>query len=169
MINMFEEFQEFRKILCVCPCCGEIVKVSDLRLKTKGPTIKTWLDIYEQKRALIERKEEKFEEVEKKIREKSREKGREKAEKIIHQMIPSAIRNMKIDLADLIPIMHPVDFVVFKGMDKNESISDILFLSKKVQITYLQALRDQVKSAINQKQYSWQVVRITSEGKLEFE
>jgi predicted Holliday junction resolvase-like endonuclease len=166
---MFEEFQEFRKILCICPCCGEIVKVSDLRLKAKGPTIKTWLDIYEQKLASIEKKEEKFEEKEKQLREKSREKGRKEAEKIIHGMIPSSIRNMKIDLKDLIPIMHPVDFVVFEGMNKKDSISDILFLSKKVQISYLQVLRNQVKSAITQKQYSWQVVRINNEGKLEFE
>jgi hypothetical protein len=43
----FEEFQLFRKILCVCPCCGELVRLSDLRLKTKGEVEKTWLDDYE--------------------------------------------------------------------------------------------------------------------------
>ena len=46
MTEFFKEFQEFRKILCICPCCNDIVRVSDLHLKTKGKVSKTWLDKY---------------------------------------------------------------------------------------------------------------------------
>ena len=58
MGNLFEGFQEFRKILCVCPCCGELVRVSDLRLKATGSTSKTWLDDYDKKSLEMEKKEE---------------------------------------------------------------------------------------------------------------
>ena len=49
MNSLFEEFSELRKILCICPCCGKIVRVSDLHLKVKKPIVKTWLDTYEAK------------------------------------------------------------------------------------------------------------------------
>jgi len=68
MNELFQEFQQFRKILCVCPCCGEIVRVSDLRLKAKGPAVRTWLDDYRDKEKKIDRKEERFDEREEGLR-----------------------------------------------------------------------------------------------------
>ena len=35
MMSLFEEYQFFRKILTICPCFGELRRVSDLRLKPK--------------------------------------------------------------------------------------------------------------------------------------
>ena len=69
MNGLLEQLQEFRKILCICPCCGEIVRVSDLHLKLKGTTIMTWLDEYQKKEQDILKQEEKFDEIEEKLRE----------------------------------------------------------------------------------------------------
>ena len=62
MTELFEEFQKFRKILCVCPCCGDLVRVSDLRLKLKGRVVRTWLDDYEKLSLTLDKKEERFDE-----------------------------------------------------------------------------------------------------------
>ena len=48
-MNIFTNFLEFRKILCICPCCNNLTRVSDLRLKAKGKVAKTWLDDFEDK------------------------------------------------------------------------------------------------------------------------
>ena len=69
MTELFKEFQEFRNILCLCPCCGDLVRVSDLRLKAKGPAPTTWLDDYEKKSQAMDKKEENFDEKEQKLRE----------------------------------------------------------------------------------------------------
>ena len=169
MTELFTEFQEFRKILCICPCCSDIFRVSDLRLKVKGAVVKTWLDRYQKEKQEILKKEEGFEAIEEKLREKSREKGRKEAEKVFNNAISPSFKALKLDPFDVKPILNPVDFVVFKGMNKKEVISDILFLSKFYNSPVLNITRKQVETAILNNRYEWQVARITDEGKISFE
>jgi predicted Holliday junction resolvase-like endonuclease len=170
MSNLFEEFQEFRKILCICPCCGDLVRVSDLKLKVKGPAYQTWLDEYEKKSLFLDKKEEKFDEVEDKIRALSVEKGRKAAEKACNELICRGLRELKLDPFDIKPILTPVDFVAFKGMNKEEDINEILFLTREVGCCKeINQLRQQVKKAILQEKYDWQVARIDDKGKIELE
>ncbi|MBU0536461.1 MAG: hypothetical protein KKE20_05820 [Nanoarchaeota archaeon] len=169
MTELFKEFQEFRKILCVCPCCGDLVRVSDLHLKVKGPAAKTWLDEYDKKSQAMDKKEERFDELEVKLREKAREKGRKEAQKVFNKAISPAFKALKYDPFDVKPILNPVDFVVFKGMDKKESVSDIVMLSKICKNSILNTIRKQVKDAITNKKYEWQVARIDEKGKIRVE
>ena len=165
----FEEFQEFRKILCVCPECGEIVRVSDLRLKTKGKVKKTWLDDYELRSDQMDLKEEEFNEIESKLRAAAVEKGRKKAQKVFNKAINADFRKMKLDPYDIKPILNPVDFLVFKDMNSKDAISDILFLSKQIENRNINLLRSQVKDVIEKKEYEWLVARINNIGQIKFE
>jgi len=172
MNELLEEFQGFRKILCVCPCCGELVRVSDLKLKVKGAGVSvgvTWLDEFERKVQAFNKKEIDFDEKEKKIRAKSVEAGRKAAETAIKKMMSPQLKAMKLDPYDIKPISNPVDFVVFRGMYKSESISDIMFLSKYLANSELNVLRQQVSKAVAGKQYAWQVARIDESGVMRVE
>ena len=113
-MSLFEEYQLFRRILCICPCCNKLVRVSDLRLKVKGPTPKTWLDEYKTKDQALTKKEEAFEEQVEKLREEAREKGRKAAEKVFYRAICPSLQKLKLDPFDVKPIFHPIDFIVFK-------------------------------------------------------
>ena len=165
----FEEFQEFRKILCVCPVCGEIVRVSDLKLKTKVRVKKTWLDDYELRSLQMDQKEEEFSEIELKLREAAVEKGRKEAQKIFNKAIKADFRKMKLDPYDIKPILNPVDFLVFKDMNSKDAISDIVFLSKQIENKNINRLRNQVKNVIENKNYEWLVARINNIGQIKFE
>jgi len=165
----FEEFQQFRRILCVCPCCGDLVRVSELKLKVKGPATKTWLDEYDNKLRLLEEKEDKFGEMEEELREKAREKGRKQAQKVFNKAICPSFRELKYDPFDIKPILNPVDFVVFKDMNQKDIVNDIVFLSKKLNNDILNLLRKQVKETITDKKYEWMVARIDDKGSIEFE
>ncbi|OGJ15720.1 hypothetical protein A3K73_04025 [Candidatus Pacearchaeota archaeon RBG_13_36_9] len=170
MSQLFAEFQEFRKILCICPCCGEIVRVSDLKLKVKGPALRTWLDDYQKKSLFLDKKEERFEEKEVEIRKLAVEKGRTSAEKACNQLICSGLKALKLNPFDIKPILSPVDFVAFKGMNKEDSISEVLFLTRETKCcNELSMLRQQVKKAVIQMKYDWQVARIDEKGKIEME
>ena len=158
-----------RKILCICPCCGEIVRVSDLHLKVKKPVTKTWLDTYEAKIIEMSKKEEKFDEKEKKLREKAIEKGREEAKKIVNNVVLPIFRKLKLNPFDVKPLLSPVDFLVFDGMTEEEKIKNIIFLSKISKIESMNLIRKQIKEIISQKKYSWQVGRIDNLGGLTFE
>ncbi len=169
MTELFREFQEFRKILCVCPCCGELVRVSDLRLKVKGAATKTWLDEYQKKEQEIVKKEGRFDEREEKLREIAREKGRKEAEKAFNNAILPSFKALKLDPFDVKPIFNPIDFVVFKGMNKVGTVSDILFLSKKYNVASLNSVRQQIQKVVSKKDYEWQVARINENGNIVFE
>ncbi|MBW2974073.1 hypothetical protein KY346_06825 [Candidatus Woesearchaeota archaeon] len=170
MSDFFEEFQEFRKILCVCPCCGELVRVSDLRLKTKGPAAKTWLDGFEDKVVALQKKEERFEEQEEKLREIAREKGRKEAETAVKKHISPELKALKLDPYDVKPILNPIDFVAFKGMTKKETaVDEVIFLWHNLNNPILKKLRNQVMRVIYTKKYDWQVARIDENGKIKLE
>ncbi len=169
MTNLFEEFGELRKILCICPCCGEIVRVSDLHLKVKKPTVKTWLDTYEAQIIVMSEKEGKFDEKEEKIRELAVKKGRDEAERIVSKVVLPIFRTLKLNPFDVKPVLNPVDFLVFNGMTDKEKIKDIIFLSKTSKIESLNLIRKQIKEVISKKSYVWQVGRIDDSGSLTFE
>lgn len=169
MTEFIQQFQEFRKILCVCSCCGNLSKVSDLHLKYKGKVARTWLDYYEKDSTLLNSKVELFEEKAGKLREKAVEKGRKEAQKVFNQAITPAFKTLKLDPFDVKPILNPIDFVVFKGMNQSGTISDIVFLSKQTVHKTINTLREQVKVAILKKKYEWQVARINERGNISFE
>ena len=169
MTELFKEFQEFRKILCVCPCCGEISRVSDLRLKAKAPAVKTWLDTFEDKVQKFGLKVEKFEEKEEELREVARAKGRKAAEKAVNKAITPELRKLKLDPFDVKPILNPIDFVVFKGMYKRDDISSIILLSKQLKNPAINIYRGQVEKAVKDRKYEWQVARINDKGCIDFE
>lgn len=168
-MNLFEEFQEFRKILCVCPHCGEIVRLSDLKLKTKGKAVKTWLDEYAKKSRDMDIKEENFYEISSKLREKAVAKGRKEAQKVINNAISPEFKALKLDPFDIKPIFNPVDFVVFDGMNSKKQVSNVIFLSQKTHNTLLNGIRKKITEVIKKKQYEWQVARINEQGKIELE
>ena len=169
MNRLFEEFSEFRKILCICPCCGEIVRVSDLHLKVKKPIVKTWLDTYEAKIIAMSKEEEKFNEKEQKIRDAAVEKGRNEAKKIVNNVVLPIFRKLKLNPFDVKPILSPIDFLVFDGMTDKDKIKNIIFLSKISKIESLNLIRKQIQDIISKKNYIWQVGRIDDLGSLTFE
>ncbi len=169
MNELFESFRDFRKILCVCPCCGEMHRLSDLHIQFKGAVKKTWLDSYEKNLHYMANRENKFAEQEEKLRETSREKGRKEAEKVFNKSLLPSISALKLDPYDIKPILNPIDFVVFKGMNKSEYVKEILFLSKTNNFKSLNDSRVQIDKAISNDKYDWQVARIDEDGKLSFE
>ncbi len=169
MKELFGAFQQFRKILCLCPCCGDIVRLSDLQLKTKKPVAKTWLDEHEKEMFKMDSRELKFEEQAEKLREKARAKGRKEAEVVFNKCIDSKFKALKLDPFDVKAIFHPIDFVVFNGMNKKDEVNNVMLLSRTCNNPALCKLRDHVKDLIKKNKYEWEVARISHEGKLDFE
>jgi len=168
-MDLIGEYQAFRQILCICPCCGDIVRVSDLHIKVKGEFKKTWLDGFESNVMDIQDKSAKFEEKEDKIREKAKERGRLAAEKVIEKAMYPSLRALHLDPYDVKPILNPIDFIAFNGMTKKEHVTEIVLLSKKMNNPKLNILRNQVKKVVLSKKYDWQVARINESCQITIE
>jgi len=161
-------FQQFKTILCICPKCNSLLRFSDLHLRAKGKAPKTWLDSYDSKGQKVESEENKFDEKEKGIREQARERGRAKVPILVRQSMDTQFAKLKYDPYDIKPLLHPVDFVIFDGMNK-KAMQNVILLSKRTTNDYLQTLQKSVVRAVESKMYDWKIARVSVDGQIAFE
>ena len=101
-------FNHFKTILCMCPNCDSIMRLSDLHVRSTGKALRTWLDEYESHQQKIEKKEIKFAEEVRDIRKKASERGRVQVLDLIresiakaHGNVAEAARELETDRANL--------------------------------------------------------------------
>jgi predicted Holliday junction resolvase-like endonuclease len=79
----------------------------------------------------------------------------------------SQFARLKFNPYDIKALLHPVDFVVFDGLESKDKLRQIVFLSKAVESDSLTGLRNSVQKVVEQKNYNWQVARVSVDGKIE--
>jgi predicted Holliday junction resolvase-like endonuclease len=164
--GFIDVFQDLRTILCICPCCGELVRASELHLSSHGGAPKTWLDDYEAELVRLEKRELEFEASVAEIKEKAIERGRKKVIERACACLDSSIACFNYDPYDIKALFHPVDFVVFNGLNRGEGIEDITLLTRTRRGDSLQK---SVAKAVKDGSYAWKVARVTEEGGVKFE
>jgi len=144
------------------------MRLSDLHLKAKTPAPKTWLDRYESGIDTIEKREDLFDKQKSKIREKAIERGRAKVPILVKKSMSKQFTKLNYDPYDIKAILHPIDFVVFNGMNK-DAMKDVVLLSRKTSNSNLDVLHKGIEKAVNEKSYDWKVVRVSAEGDVKYE
>ena len=168
MVQSFVEmFNQLKTVHCMCPNCDNIMRTSDLKLISKEKTDKTWLDTHDAKAKKIDKKEDEFAEEESKIREKSRKRGREQVPKLINKSLNKNFLKLKYDPYDVKAILHPVDFVAFKGMNDGQ-VEHVSLLSNKTINPHMQSLHKAITEAIKIKSYDWKVLHVAEDGKVTY-
>jgi len=171
MNEILTAFQSFRRILCICPHCGDLVRLSDLRLKYRGVAPRTWLDTYQSKLSLVQKREELFDGKEKQLRDEAADRGRRKVSRMIRKSLSAEFAKLKIDKYDpydIKAILHPVDYVVFDGYNR-KNLDGIVFLSKEAPEAALNEVRKSVRETVDKERYHWRLARVSTDGKIEFE
>lgn len=124
MSDALDLFNQFKIILCLCPHCSSLLRLSQLHLRSDVPSQKTWLDEYDLKKIKLGNKEEKIsqkeyeqEELIEEKRKKAVQRGRTKVVSIVlNSLHPTSSKMLKkYNPFDVKPITHPVDFVIFNG------------------------------------------------------
>jgi len=152
----------------MCPKCSKLMRLSDLQLHYRGKTQKTWLDTYERKIKKIEDHENDFSEKESMIREKAVERGRKKVPKLIQKSMDDKFAKLNYDPYDIKPVLHPIDFLVFDGMNKKK-LNEIILLSRKTTHSVMLNLQKSVTNVIKNKLYDWKVARVSIDGQIQYE
>ena len=168
-------FQQLKTVLCLCPHCSSLLRVSQLYLRSTVAAPRTWLDDYDEqiqklkiKDDRVSRKEDKLNSQVAEIREKSRERGRKRVVSTVLKSMDDYFSKKKYNPYDIKPIIHPVDFVIFNG-DHNKQVNEVVFLSKKSKNPNLEALQKSVGECVKKKNYDFKVAKISNEGKVTFE
>ena len=167
-------FQQLKTILCLCPNCSSLLRVSQLHLRSTAPAPRTWLDDYDDqiqklqnKSGSVATKEDKLHSQEREMREKSRERGRKRVVSTVLKSMDDYFSKKKYNPYDIKPIIHPVDFVIFNG-DHDKQVNEVVFLSKKSSNPNLAALQKSVDECIEKKNYDFKTAKISNEGKVTF-
>lgn len=162
-------FQSFRTILCICPRCGNLMRLSDLRLKYKGEAPRTWLDTHDLNSRRLQTQEEEFAGQERKLRTAAHERAHRKVPELICKCMDRDLARFKYNPYDIKLLSHPVDFVVFNGLSDGQKIEDITFLSKRTENSSLDQIRDSLAAVVDSAQYDWRVARVSIEGNVEID
>jgi len=157
-------FQQARTILCLCPCCGEIVRLSDLKLRLKGEAPITWLDKYQQRLSGLEKREAHFDEIKRTLRDMAQEKGRRQARSRVRKIVESALPGCKYHPQDIKAVMHPIDYIAFCGMTEGDRIDKIVCMSIKTDDRTLMGVRKDIERTVDSECYSWNVARVLDDG-----
>ena len=87
--------------------------------------------------------------------------------KLVNQSIKKKFARLKYDPYDIKAILHPIDFVLFNGMNKGQ-VTDVTLLSSKTKNLHIQNFHKAIAEAVKEKRYDWKVLRVSQEGELEY-
>jgi len=173
--SFIDTFQQLKTILCICPHCRSMLRLSDLNLRDKRKAPTTFLDEYDLEGKKIDKRDEKigdkeneFAEKEKAIRDESVKRGRSKVLKTVLNSMDDHFAKMKYNPYDIKPILHPIDFVIYEGMNEKK-MNDVVFLSKKTENPYINKLHMSINEIVNKELYDFKVARIDIDGSVKYE
>lgn len=166
-LSFIEMFNQMKIIHCMCPKCESIMRVSDLKLRSKDKTQKTWLDDYNTEEKNLDSQEEKFAEEEQSIREKAVQQGRLQVPRLVNKSLNKNFSKLKYNPYDVKAILHPIDFVAFNGMNKGQ-VENVTLLSSSNANPHLQSIHRAIAEAVKNKSYDWKVLRVSQDGEIEY-
>lgn len=165
MDSLVEFFAIQREIFGICPCCGEIFRLSDARIYLRARPRKNWMDLLEDQDQLLDQLEEQIGEAEEELRDKARKSGRRRAQRAIKRIDPVfAPRNLNADDAKV--LFHPVDYVVFKGMKEPGFVDSIVLLDRETKDPGRRRLQRTIEKAVEKENYDWVTIRVGDDGKI---
>lgn len=163
-MNFVGVFNQLKRIYGICPCCGEPFRLSDTALYTKTAPAKTLFEKMDDERARLERCAERFDVREAEIREEARRLGQMEARRRLREIAPFFVAR-KIDPQDVKLLFHPVEYVVFRGMQTDRCAS-VDFIDHPARSRERERIQRSLDHAIKAGNLEWQTFRIGDDGRV---
>jgi predicted Holliday junction resolvase-like endonuclease len=158
-------FQDLQRILVVCPRCGGIHRLSELKLSYRAKPKRTWLDELRDKVRRMDLAEERFEEQKSELRGRAQEKGRRQLPSMLKKCVPG-ISRLGYYPQDLKPMFDPVDFVVFDGMTQRDSVRKLVLLDGPPRDKRRERIQNSLRRVLKLGSYEWRTVRLGADGRV---
>ncbi len=160
--------QDFRRILGVCPCCGEIFRLTDLMIAYRAKPAVTWLDSLEAREDRQQRAEDTFAEDEQRIRDLAKERGRRELPRLLREAEPVfACRGYFAH--DVKPLFDPVDYIIFDGMNAAGGVTRIVLFDGPALGQARERVQRSIQRALEAGNYEWKTVRMGKDGGIQRE
>lgn len=163
-MNPVQFFQETKRILGVCPCCGEAFRLSDATIYTKEPPPRTPFDELESAKDKLAKAVERFDEQEEALKEKARAKGQAAAQKRLKTFSAPFLRR-KLNPQDVKALFDPIEFVGFRGMTDGE-VKSVVLLDRPADSKAREKVQGSLEKAVKAGNYGWKLLRIGDDGRV---
>jgi len=166
--EVLEFYSMLRHIFGVCPCCGEIFRLSDCKLFQKKKPEIDWKEEIDNEIRRLDLLEEKIQEKIESSKEAARTVGRKNADKLVRKL-DRVFLPLKLNCNDCKVIFHPIDFIVFNGMNSNSgdcTIKEILLIDKDNKAGQYLKIQQSIANVIQTKNYDWLTLRVGNDGKI---
>jgi len=161
-MNYAATFGEMKRIYGICPCCGDPFRLSDASLFTRSAPPRTVFEKVDDAFERLNEQIDRFDGVEEEKREDARRLGQSAAKKRIRAIAPFFI-DRKIDPGDVKVIFHPVDYIIFKGMEIGRCAS-VDLVDHPAQSRERETIQRSIDRAIRNGNLEWEVFRVDQNG-----
>lgn len=161
-------FKAQRNIFGLCPLCGEIFRLGDIKISYRRKFPMDWYDELLTEEEKITERESKLEEKLREIREKATEHARRVLLPKLLRKVDPLFSKLGYFPQDVKAIFDPIDFVIFDGMNRAEKVKRIVFMDHKTEDREQQIIQKSVERTIDKERYEWETIRISSKtGEME--
>lgn len=161
-------FKAQRNIFGICPSCGEIFRLSDIKISYRRRFPADWHDKLLAEEERISDKEDELEERLAEIREKATEHARKVLLPRLLRKVDPLFTKLGYFPQDVKAIFDPIDFVVFDGMNRTEKVKRIVFMDHETEDMGQRAIQKSIERTIDKEKYGWETIRISSKtGEME--
>ena len=122
------------------------------------------MDKLEKSRKKIDKQEENLFAKESEMRANARIEGKKLAYKTARK-VDKIFTPRKLNPDDCKVVFHPVDYVVFNGMKKND-IKNLVILDRKIKSPKNRGLQNSIRNSVEKKNYEWLTLRVQRNGSI---
>ena len=162
--DMIKFFRMQRQIFGICPQSGEFFRLSECRIAGTDKPAPDWMDKLKASGKRIDKQENIIDLESENLRESARKKGRVQANRVARKVDP-IFTPRKLNPDDSKVIFHPVDYVVFNGMKKND-IKNLVILDRKIKSPKNRGLQNSIRNSVDKENYEWLTLRVKRNGSI---
>jgi predicted Holliday junction resolvase-like endonuclease len=164
-VNIVAFMQEQKRILGICPCCGDLFRLSEATIFTKTRPPRTPFDDLDEEQRKVDLAADKFAERVGVLREAALRRGQDEARRQLRSIAHPFV-GRKIDPQDVKVLFDPIEFIAFRGMTRGE-VTSVVLIDRVAASKEHEALQGSVAQAVDRGRYEWKVLRIDTAGRVE--
>jgi predicted Holliday junction resolvase-like endonuclease len=166
--NIVKFFGLQRRIFGICPECNKFFRLSDCRIFFKKKPVLDWMDLLDTESQKLYSREQRLKDKKKEIQIKASAEGRHLAQ-LQANRIDKIFAPRKLNPDDAKVILNPIDYVVFNGMNTEDTIKNIVMLDRQTKRQAHLKVQKSIEKAIHKDNYEWQTIRIKEDGSIKIE
>ena len=142
-----------------CPCCGEPILLKDAGLFFLDDFSPEAVKLYQQKLKECRIREKEIREERKAISRRSETATTTINIGFILERIAPTMRDFRFDRNDCRSLFDPIDYIIFEGLSKKNSVSKILFTEIKTGKARLNDHQKEIRSLVERKRVTWETYK----------